>query len=182
METKKDDFWSMSILLMLALLSLLIIALYSCTTSKPMVYERTIVRTDTVFKADAMWHNRFVENIVDNVSKQFSSVKDSVATVVDEQGNVKKHEAWHWRENSTQTSTERILRDSLEDIKGRYFALLTMKADSLDKVYKPPSAYITKTPSLNLWERWCIEVGRAVTIGLIVAIISLIIFLIRQMK
>ena len=91
-------------LLMLALLSLLIIALCSCTTSKPMVYERTIVRTDTVIKADTMWHNRFVENIVDNVSKQFSSVKDSVATVVDEQGNVKKHEAWHWRENSTQTS------------------------------------------------------------------------------
>ena len=108
METKKDDLWSKSMLLMLALLSLLIIALCSCTTSKPMVYERTIVRTDTVIKADTMWHNRFVENIVDSVSKQFSSVKDSVATVVDEQGNVKKHEAWHWRENSTQTSTERI--------------------------------------------------------------------------
>ena len=182
METKKDDLLSKSMLLMLALLSLLIIALCSCTTSKPMVYERTIVRTDTVIKADTMWHNRFVENIVDNVSKQFSSVKDSVATVVDEQGNVKKHEAWHWRENSTQTSTERILRDSLEDIKGRYFALLSMKADTLSKAYKPPSAYITKTPSLNLWERWCIEVGRTVTIGLIVAVISLIIYLIRQMK
>lgn len=177
METKKDDFWSKSILLMLALLNLFIIALCSCTTSKPMIYERTIVRTDTVIKADSMWHNRFVENIVDNVSKQFSSIKDSVATVVDEQGNVKKREAWHWKENSIQTSTERILRDSLEDIKGRYFALLTMKADSLDKAYKPPSA-CTKT--YNLWERWCIEVGRAVTIGLIVGIISLLIYAIRK--
>ena len=169
-------------LLMLALLSLLIIALCSCTTSKPMVYERTIVRTDTVFKADSMWSNRFVENIVDNVSKQFSSIKDSVATVVDEQGNVKKREAWHWKENSIQTSTERILRDSLEDIKGRYFALLSIKADSLDKTYKPPSAYITKTPSLNLWERWCIEVGRAVIIGLIVGIVSLLLYAIRKKK
>lgn len=182
METKKDDFWSKSMLLMLALLSLLIIALCSCTTSKPMVYERTIVRTDTVFKADSMWSNRFVENIVDNVSKQFSSTKDSVATVVDEQGNVKKREAWHWKENSIQTSTERILRDSLEDIKGRYFALLATKADSLDKTYKPPFAYITKTTSLNLWERWCIEVGRAVTIGLIVCIVSLLLYAIRKKK
>lgn len=182
METKKDDFWSKSILLMLALLLLLIIALCSCTTSKPMVYERTIVRTDTVIKADTTWHNRFVENIVDNVSKQFSSIKDSVATVVDEQGNVKKHEAWHWRENSTQTSTEKILRDSLEDFKGRYFALLTMKADSLDKTYKPPSTYTTQTPTYNLWERWCIEVGRAVTIGLIVSIVSLLLYAIRKKK
>ena len=165
---------------MLALLQLLIIALCSCTTIKPMVYERTIVRTDTVIKADSMWHNRFVENIVDNVSKQFSSIKDSVATVVDEQGNVKKREAWHWKENSIQTSTERILRDSLEDIKGRYFALLTMKADSLDKTYKPPSAYTTQT--YNLWERWCIEVGRAVTIGLIVGIVSLLLYAIRKKK
>lgn len=180
METKKDDFWSKSMLLMLALLLLLIIALCSCTTSKPMVYERTIVRTDTVIKADSMWHNRFVENIVDNVSKQFSSIKDSVATVVDEQGNVKKREAWHWKENSIQTSMERILRDSLEDIKGRYFALLSMKA--VDKTYKPPSAYITKTTSLNLWERWCIEVGRAVTIGLIVGIVSLLLYAIRKKK
>lgn len=184
METKKDDFWSKSILLMLALLLLLIIALCSCTTSKPMVYERTrtIVRTDTVFKADSMWSNRFVENIVDNVSKQFSSIKDSVATVVDEQGNVKRHEAWHWRENSTQTSTERILRDSLEDFKGRYYALLTIKADSLDKTYKPPSAYTTQTPTYNLWDRWCIEVGRAVTIGLIVGIVSLLLYTIRKKK
>lgn len=182
METKKDDFWSKLMLLMLALLSLLIIALCSCTTSKPMVYERTIVRTDTVIKADSMWSNRFVENIVDNVSKQFSSIKDSVATVVDEQGNVKKREVWHWKENSIQTSTERILRDSLEDIKGRYFALLAKKADSLDKTNKPPSAYITKTPSLNLWERWCIEVGRAVTIGLIVGIVSLLLYAIRKKK
>ena len=182
METKKDDFWSKSILLMLALL--LLIALCSCTTSKPMVYERTrtIVRTDTVFKADSMWSNRFVENIVDNVSKQFSSIKDSVATVVDEQGNVKRHEAWHWRENSTQTSTERILRDSLEDFKGRYYALLTIKADSLDKTYKPPSAYTTQTPTYNLWDRWCIEVGRAVTIGLIVGIVSLLLYTIRKKK
>lgn len=182
METKKGYFWSKSILLMLALLLPLIIALCSCTTSKPMVYERTTVRTDTVFKADSMWSNRFVENIVDNVSKQFSSIKDSVATVVDEQGNVKKREAWHWKENSIQTSTERILRDSLEDIKGRYFALLTMKADSLDKTYKPPPAYTTQTPTYNLWERWCIEVGRAVTIGLIVSIVSLLLYAIRKKK
>lgn len=182
METKKDDFCSKSILIILALFQLLINALCSCTTSKPMIYERTIVRTDTVIKTDSMWHNRFVENIVDNVSKQFSSIKDSVATVVDEQGNVKKREAWHWKENSIQTSTERILRDSLEDIKGRYFALLTMKADSLDKAYKPPSAYTKQTPTYNLWERWCIEVGRAVTIGLIVSIISLLIYAIRKKK
>ena len=169
-------------LLMLALLSLLIIALCSCTTSKPMVYERTTVRTDTVFKADSMWSNRFVENIVDNVSKQFSSIKDSVATVVDEQGNVKKREAWHWKENSIQTSTERILRDSLEDIKGRYFALLTMKGDSFDKTYMSPPAYTTQIPTYNLWERWCIEVGRAVTIGLIVSIVSLLLYAIRKKK
>lgn len=51
METKKDDFWSMSILLMLAISLLLIIALCSCSTCKPVIMERVVNKTDTLYNA-----------------------------------------------------------------------------------------------------------------------------------
>ncbi len=86
METKKDDLWRMSILLMLAISLLLIIALCSCTTSKPVIVERVVNKTDTLYNAS--WRvDTF--RIHDSVYVETYSMGDTV---------YKTRVEWRWRD------------------------------------------------------------------------------------
>lgn len=109
---------------------LVITLLFGCTTTKYVPVEQTHTEYVTRTVRDTVVQDRIVERAVSTSVVQTSHVRDSVATVVDEQGNVKRTDAWHWSDTQRDTQTEKTLRDSLAVLRKRCDALETSVNDT----------------------------------------------------
>lgn len=147
-----------------------------CASRKPLV----LTTTDTVrverYITDTVYRDRTVTKTVQSATSERTSRRDSTSTVVDEQGNVRRTDSWHWLSSEKETRMMEMLRDSL----GIYKA----KADSLAAVAsRNRDVPVPVERKLSWWER-NVEVplrnGVAAAVG--IAIISVIIWLIRKLK
>lgn len=97
-----------------------------CATRKPLV----LTVTDTVrverHITDTVFRDRTVTKAVQSATSERTSRRDSTSTTVDEQGNVRRTDSWHWLSSEKETRMMEMLRDSL----GIYKA----KADTLTAV------------------------------------------------
>lgn len=173
---KRTEYSIIRTIIIFAVFLVIVLLLSGCkSSSKISQASSTVYITDTVRTADTLWRDRYVEKIIQNVSNTVKTKRDSVATVVDEQGNVKRMDSWHWSEISTATSTEQLLRDSLKDIRARYAALLGMKAEQKE-------VPIPVERDLTIAEKIFITLGHITAVLIVSAIISLLIWLIHRKK
>lgn len=180
---EKENFYGKALGLLLGLIACaLLTLLWGCGTGRPVVMERVTHDTLKTERVDTVWRDRLVENIVRDVSATVSARRDSVATTVDTEGKVVRTDTWHWLESSTLKSTERTLRDSLEEMRGRYEALLRVKADSVATVAATANPRRASAGLATPWERWCYKVGEITTVLLVAAIVSLMIWLIKRRR
>lgn len=74
------------------------------------------VRVTKVAKDNVYW-DRIVLRYVERAKTDKTWSRDSTATTVDEEGNVKKTDAWHWRDRYVENSLNTLMKDSLETYK-----------------------------------------------------------------
>ena len=99
------------------LLCLMVSMLAGCGAKKPAVLTRTdSVRVTKVVKDTVYW-DREVLRYVERAKTDKTWSRDSTATTVDEEGNVKKTDAWHWRDRYVENSLNTLMKDSLETYK-----------------------------------------------------------------
>lgn len=102
--------WGMLLCLMVSLLT-------GCGAKKPAVLTSTdSVRVTRVAK-DTVYRDREVLRYVERAKTDKTWSWDSTATTVDEEGNVKKTDAWHWRDRYVENSLNTLMKDSLETYK-----------------------------------------------------------------
>ena len=158
-------------------------ALFGCRSARPVVMERVTHDTVRYARVDTVWHDRFVDRIINNVRKESSRVTDSTATVVDEQGNVKRTDHWRMVKDEVDTETTDRLRDSVAMYKGMCEELLRTRKDSAAMTgSKPRLASLSRGEPRGLWGRWCYKVGEITTVLLVTAVVSLMIWLIRRRR
>ncbi len=163
-------------ILMFATLLVYLLLLTGCkASSKAPLASSTVYITDTVRTADTLWRDRYVARIIQNISNTVKSKRDSVATVVDEQGNVKRTDSWHWSETSTATSMEQTLRDSLKEMKLRYTQLLGVKVEQKE-------VPVPIERDLTIAEKIFITIGHITTVFIIFVVVSLLIWLIHRKR
>ena len=122
------------------LLCLMVCLLTGCGAKKSAVLTRTdSVRVTKVVKDTVYW-DRIVLRYVERTKTDKTVNRDSTATTVDEDGNVKKTEAWHWRDRYVENSLNTLMKDSLEAYKA--------KVDSLANVGRSHNDV-----QLSWWER-----------------------------
>ena len=147
-----------------------------CASRKPIV----LTVTDTVrverHVTDTVYRDRTVTKTVQSATSERTSRRDSTSTTVDEQGNVRRTDSWHWLSSERETRMLELLRDSL----GIYKA----KADSLAAVAsRNRDVPVPVERKLSWWKRNVevpLRTGVATVVG--IAIISIIIWLIRKLK
>ena len=173
---KRTEYSIIRTILIFAAFLVTVLLLSGCkSSSKIPQASSTVYITDTVRTADTLWRDRYVEKIIQNVSNTVKSKRDSVATVVDEQGNVKRTDSWHWSETSTATSTEQTLRDSLKEMKLRYTQLLGVKVEQKE-------VPIPIERDLTIAEKIFITIGHITTVFIISVVVSLLIWLIHRKR
>jgi hypothetical protein len=128
------------------LLCLMVSMLAGCGAKKPAVLTRTdSVRVTKVVKDTVYW-DRIVLRYVERAKTDKIVNRDSTATTVDEDGNVKKTEAWHWRDRYVENSLNTLMKDSLEAYKA--------KVDSLASIGRSRNDVPVPTVrKLSWWER-----------------------------
>lgn len=131
--------WGMLLCLMVSLLT-------GCGAKKPAVLTRTdSVRVTKVVK-DTAYRDRIVLRYVERTNTDRTVSKDSTATTVDEVGNVKKTETWHWRDRYVENSLNTLIKDSLEAYKA--------KVDSLENIGRSHNDVPVPTVGkLSWWKR-----------------------------
>lgn len=131
--------WGMLFCLMVSLLT-------GCCVKKPAVLTRTdSVRVTKVVK-DTAYRDRIVLRYVERTNTDKTVNRDSTATTVDEEGNVKKTETWHWRDRYVENSLNTLMKDSLETYKA--------KVDSLTNIGRSHNDVPVPTVrKLSWWER-----------------------------
>lgn len=147
-----------------------------CATRKPLV----LTVTDTVrverHITDTVFRDRTVTKTVQSATSERTSHRDSTSITVDEQGNVRRTDSWHWLSSEKETRMMEMLRDSL----GIYKA----KADTLAAVAsRNRDVPVPVERKLSWWEKNVevpLRTGVAAVVG--IAIISIIIWLIRKLK
>lgn len=128
--------WGMLLCLMVSLLT-------GCGAKKPAV----LTRTDSVRVAkDTVYRDRIVLRYVERTNTDRTVSRDSTATTVDEEGNVKKTDTWHWRDRYVENSLNTLMKDSLEAYKA--------KVDSLANIGRSRNDVPVPTVrKLSWWER-----------------------------
>ena len=128
------------------LLCLMVSMLAGCGAKKPAVLTRTdSVRVTKVVKDTVYW-NRIVLRYVERAKTDKTVNRDSTATTVDEDGNVKKTEAWHWKDRYVENSLNTLMKDSLEMYKA--------KVDSLENIgRKNNDVPVLVERKLSWWKR-----------------------------
>lgn len=138
------------------LLCLMVSMLAGCGAKKPAVLTRTDnVRVTKVAK-DTVYRDREVLRYVERAKTDKTWSRDSTATTVDEEGNVKKTDAWHWRDRYVENSLNTLMKDSLETYKAMVDSLETYKAkvDSLANIgRKNNDVPVPVERKLSWWER-----------------------------
>ncbi len=138
------------------LLCLMVSMLAGCGAKKPAVLTRTdSVRVTKVAKDTVYW-NRIVLRYVERAKTDKTVNRDSTATTVDEEGNVKKTDAWHWRDRYVENSLNTLMKDSLETYKAMVDSLETYKAmvDSMANIdRKNNDVPVPVKRKLSWWER-----------------------------
>ena len=183
---ENENFYCKALGLLIGLIICAVLtALWGCGTGRTVYKTDKAYRADTLreIRVDTVWHDRFVDRIINNVRKESSRVTDSTATVVDEHGNVKRTDHWRIEKNDVSTELTDRLRDSVTMWKGMYEELLKVKADSVAMTgSKPHLASLSRDKPRGLWERWCCKVGEITTVLLVAAVVSLMIWLIRRRR
>lgn len=125
------------------LLCLMVSMLAGCGAKKPAV----LTRTDSVrVTKDTVYRDRIVLRYVERTKTDKAVNRDSTATTVDEEGNVKKTETWHWRDRYVENSLNTLMKDSLETYKA--------KVDSLANIgSKNNDVPVPVERKLSWWER-----------------------------
>lgn len=125
------------------LLCLMVSMLAGCGAKKPVV----LTRTDSVkVVKDTVYWDREVLRYVERAKTDKTWSRDSTATTVDEEGNVKKTDAWHWRDRYVENSLNTLMKDSLET----YKAMVDSMANIGRKNNDVPVPTVRK---LSWWER-----------------------------
>lgn len=128
------------------LLCLMVSMLTGCGAKKPAVLTRTdSVRVTKVVKDTVYW-DRIVLRYVERTKTDKTVNRDSTATTVDEDGNVKKTEAWHWRDRYVENSLNTLMKDSLEMYKAMVDSLANIGRKNND-------VPVPVERKLNWWER-----------------------------
>lgn len=128
-------FWATLKGVMWGLFACLVITLiFGCTTTKYVPVEQTHTEYVTRTVRDTVVQERIVERAMSTAVVQTSRVRDSVATVVDELGNVKRTDAWHWSDTQHDTQTEKVLRDSLTALRTRCDSLTASVNDTKKEI------------------------------------------------
>lgn len=128
------------------LLCLMVCLLTGCGAKKPAVLTRTdSVRVTKVAK-DTAYRDRIVLRYVERTNTDRTVSRDSTATTVDEEGNVKKTDTWHWRDRYVENSLNMLMKDSLEAYKAKVDSLASIGRSSNDV----PVPTVRK---LSWWER-----------------------------
>ena len=127
------------------LLCLMVSMLAGCGAKKPAVLTRTDnVRVTKVAK-DTVYRDRIVLRYVERTNTDRTVSRDSTATTVDEDGNVKKTDTWHWMDRYVENSLNTLMKDSLEAYKA--------KVDSLSNIgRKNNDVPVPVERKLNWWE------------------------------
>lgn len=129
--------WGMLLCLMVSLLT-------CCGAKKPAVLTRTdSVRVTKVAK-DTAYRDRIVLRYVERTNTDRTVSRDSTSTTVDEAGNVKKTDTWHWRDRYVENSLNTLMKDSLEAYKA--------KVDSLASIGRSRND-VPVERKLSWWER-----------------------------
>lgn len=150
----RKDLLKTALVFPLMVISMFIIG--SCSRKIYVPIEKTSI--DTIYKnrTDSV---KWIEKtrIVDSVRW-----RDSVSTTVDENGNVKRIDTWHWRDRTS------LSNDSLLFYKLRLDSVLHSKVDSVPKPY-PVNKYVEK--KLSSWQSMVMKIGYA---GMIIIILALV--------
>lgn len=138
------------------LLCQMVSLLAGCGAKKPAVLTRTdSVRVTKVAKGTVS-RDRIVLRYVERAKTDKTWSRDSTATTVDEEGNVKKTDTWHWRDRYVENSLNTLMKDSLETYKAMVDSLETYKAkvDSLANIgRKNNDVPVPVERKLSWWER-----------------------------
>lgn len=129
--------WGMLLCLMVSLLT-------GCGAKKPAVLTRTDSVRVTKAAKDTVYWDRIVLRYVERTNTDKTVNRDSTATTVDEDGNVKKTETWHWRDRYVENSLNTLMKDSLETYKA--------KVDSLTNIGRRNND-VPVERKLNWWKR-----------------------------
>lgn len=131
--------WGMLLCQMVSLLA-------GCGAKKPAVLTRTdSVRVTKVAKGTVS-RDRIVLRYVERTNTDKTWSRDSTATTVDEEGNVKKTDIWHWRDRYVENSLNTLMKDSLETYKA--------KVDSLANIGRRNNDVpVPVERKLNWWKR-----------------------------
>lgn len=128
------------------LLCMMVSMLTGCGAKKPAVLTRTDSMRVTKVAKDTVYWDRIVLRYVERAKTDKTWSRDSTATTVDGEGNVKKTEAWHWRDRYVENSLNTLMKDSLEAYKA--------KVDSLASIGRSRNDVPVPTVrKLSWWER-----------------------------
>lgn len=128
------------------LLCLMVSLMTGCGAKKPAVLTRTDSVRVTKVQRDTLWKERLVLRYVESAKTDRTLVRDSTATTVDEEGNVKKTEAWHWRNRYVENSLNTLMKDSLETYKAMVDSLANIGRKNND-------VPVPVERKLSWWER-----------------------------
>ncbi len=128
------------------LLCMMVSLLAGCGAKKPAVLTRTDSERVTKVANDTVYRNRIVLRYVERAKTDKTVSRDSTSTTVDEEGNVKKTDNWHWRDRYVENSLNTLMKDSLEMYKA--------KVDSLANIgRKNNDVPVPVERKLSWWER-----------------------------
>lgn len=128
------------------LLCMMVSMLAGCGAKKPAVLTRTDSVRVTKAAKDTVYWDRIVLRYVERTNMDKTVNRDSTATTVDEAGNVKKTDTWHWRDRYVENSLNTLMKDSLEAYKA--------KVDSLANIDRSHNDVPVPTVrKLSWWER-----------------------------
>ncbi|MBG9217333.1 hypothetical protein [Bacteroides ovatus] len=107
--------------------------------------------------------------IIDKVNTRDSiRLKDSIVTTVNDKGDVIRTEIWHWKEKYSDVNS------LYERLQSKYDSLYSAKQDSIQVPYPVEK-------QLSRWQTIKQEIG-GIAIGVIVAMLFIIVWLIRRKK
>lgn len=162
------------------MLCIVLVALTSCRAPRPVaiqpVQSSSLQIQNTVSAtSDTVFRDRFIERIVSDVHRTVSSVSDSTATVVNEQGQVLRTDHWRTERTADSSSTVTALRDSLRDLRLLYKTLLSTKVEQAE-------VQVPVERKLASWERFFIHVGIVATALTVIAAILALVWLIHRRR
>lgn len=162
------------------MLCVVLMALTGCRASRtaaiqPVQSSSLQIRNTESATSDTVFRDRFVERILSDVRRTVSSVSDSTATVVNEQGRVIRTDHWRTERTADSSSSVTALRDSLRDMQLLYKTLLSTKVEQSE-------VRVPVERKLASWERFFIHVGIVATAVTVIAAILALVWLVHRRR